>query len=86
LGLLALIFVRSLSLAVATPFLVYFGQSVLASVAGEPQAALAYSLVPFGLTQIPIGQAALPMLILAAVTALLWTLLWRRIPFSPRLS
>lgn len=86
LGLLALIFVRSLSLAVATPFLVYFGQSVLAAVVGEPQAALAYSLVPFGLTQIPIGRSALPMLILAAATTLLWTLLWRRIPYSPRLS
>lgn len=85
LTLFLLLFTRSLPVALAAPFLVYFGQTVAAQVLGYPRAALSASLIPFGLTQGPVVLAAAPMLALTGVTIALWGSCWHRLPTSERL-
>jgi hypothetical protein len=86
LGVAALVVVPNRLFALALPFLIYFGETVLAALAGSPQAGVMYSLVPFGLQQTPMLEAAAPQLLVLAASVAVWVGLFPRLRFSGRLT
>ena len=80
LGTAALLLFRNGILALASPFLLYLIETILASLLGWPEGGLLYSLLPFGLSQAPILVAALPTLTLGVLTAFI---MWRTIRAAP---
>lgn len=86
LTLFCLVFKRSIAFGMALPVVLYFGETVAAELVGYPRAGLAFSLIPFGLTQGPILVAAAPVLIFAGATVFLWLMFWRRVPYSDILT
>lgn len=80
LAMAALLTVRNRPLALALPFLVYIGQWVVAELLGNVRASFAASTFPFGYQQTSIIAGAAPMLILAAIAAVIWATLLRLAP------
>ncbi len=79
LGIAALLVVKNRVCALAIPFLVYFGETVIAAVIGYPQAGLVYSTFPFGLSQTSFLAGAAPTLVLAVLTGILCLVVLRRV-------
>jgi len=61
-SVLCLVVLKNRLAAIALPAALYLGQSVLAIPLVGPQAALVFSVFPFGLTQLPMFVAATPQL------------------------
>jgi hypothetical protein len=73
-GIASLLLVKKRALAIAVPFLIYFGETVFATLLGSPQAALVYSLFPFGITPTTPILAAMPILLTALLLAVIVSL------------
>lgn len=82
-GIASLLVVKNRILALAIPFLLYFGQSLLSSLFSLERTSLMYTVFPFGLTQAPIQTALLPTGVLALLVATLWIWLLRRARYHP---
>ncbi|MEO6982606.1 MAG: hypothetical protein ABI072_05770 [Edaphobacter sp.] len=84
LGVAALLVLNNRMLALATPFVIYFVETILANLTVGTKGALMYSLVPFGLNQSPILIAAAPQLLLVVGTIACWTVLFPKLPYMER--
>lgn len=78
LGMACLLIVRVRVLAMAIPFLLFFGQTAAAQLVAQPTWALSFSMIPWGYVQFPIVVGLAPTGILAILTCALWVLLLRR--------
>lgn len=85
-GACFLLLVSHRLLALALPFAVYFGGSIVAAVIGEPFLAPMFSLVPFGLETTTPLRAAAPCLALMVVAAVLTTVVVTAAPRNTRLT
>jgi hypothetical protein len=79
LGIAALTLIPMRPVAMAVPFLVFFGESVAAQLVGLPYAALELSMFPFGVVQQSILVGVAPTLILALAVCGFWLVLFRRL-------
>ena len=79
LGLASLLLLRRRAVAMAVPFLVFFGQTVAAQLGGVPQWTLDASMFPFGLVQAPVVVGLAPTLVLAVLVGVLWVVVLRRL-------
>lgn len=79
LGLAMLLVLRQRVIAMAVPFVLYFGQTVAAQLLGGGQWSLQQSMFPFGMVQAPVLVGMAPTLLLAAVVLVLWAVLLRRL-------
>jgi hypothetical protein len=73
-------------LALALPFLIYFGATVAAALIGEPNIGPVYSLFPFGLQATSPIVAAAPTLLIMAGTFLFAVVVIAKAPTNPRLT
>jgi hypothetical protein len=85
-GFAALVLVKNRALAMTLPLVLYFVQTLVASLVGEPTVGLMYSLWPFGLNQVPFIKAGGALLIAVALTLGTWIWLWKKLPTLTRLS
>jgi hypothetical protein len=69
-GVLALIYLRASTFALTIPLIIYVGETIIATLLGNPHGALLFSLLPFGVTQTDPLDAAMPTLILAALASI----------------
>lgn len=82
-GILCLLLLRNRVFALAVPFLLYFGQSLFATLFGMPHSAFMYSVFPFGLTQSSVWLAVTPTLALAVITVACWWRVLQKARFMP---
>lgn len=85
LGAAFLLVIPNRVVAILLPSGIYILETIAAALIGNPYAGLLYSLFPFGLQQAPVLEAALPTLILGALTALLWVWIYRHTRDIPNL-
>jgi hypothetical protein len=86
LGMAALLLVKNRALALALPFVLFFGETAAAQIAGHPYASLLFSLFPFGYQQAPLLVGMAPTLVLAALVAVVWVFIMRRVQFLESLA
>lgn len=85
-GLLALTLIGNRLLALSVPVIIYFGGTVVASLAGWPFAAPLYSLFPFGLNATDPLLSAAPTLVLGVGVVCVGVLIFIRLPRLSRMT